>query len=202
MNTKILYTALALLVVVAGVFYGGKWLFSGARKTPTEKLAQLAVAAPTPEEKVKAASQLAGSRDEEAVQHMRQVLQQLHRPSSVGHNSPAHTGPTGSQPSETPAGAQGGHEVAEVKAMMITGLAQQWDFDSMPLLLEALDDESFLVRSRAHLAIQRLLQVDVGYRPDDPPEVRRQYIQKFRDEYQKMAVLIEKFKQRQKSGEQ
>lgn len=193
-----------IALVLVGAFaavYGWKVLFSGPRKLPPEKLAQLAVSAPTPEQKVKAASELVRSSDG-AVEHMREVLRQYHRPATPGHHSPTADPAAGSQSPAASPGQQSGAEAAEVKAMMITGLAQEWDFDSMPMFLEALDDESYLVRARAHLAVQRLLQVDVGYRPEDPPEIRRQYIQKFRDEWQKMGVLIQKFKERQKSGEQ
>ena len=199
-RTSLLFVAVVLLAAFVAV-KGWKVLFSGPRKLPPEKLAQLAVSAPTPEEKVKAASELVRSSDA-AVEHMREVLRQYHRPAASGHNSPTADPAAGSQSLATSTGQQSGNEASEVKAMMITGLAQEWDFDSMPMFLEALDDESYLVRARAHLAVQRLLQVDVGYRPEDPPEIRRQYIQKFREEWQKMGVLIHKFKDRQKSGEQ
>jgi hypothetical protein len=71
----------------------------------------------------------------------------------------------------------------EVRAAMIQGLAQQWDFDSMPTFLDAMDDESLVVRSRAGGAVQRLLQGDYGYRADDPPKTRERAVKSSRREW-------------------
>jgi hypothetical protein len=49
---------------------------------------------------------------------------------------------------------------ASVRATALQGLASIWDYDSMPLMLDALDDESIEVRSAAGQAVTRLLSLD------------------------------------------
>jgi hypothetical protein len=86
----------------------------------------------------------------------------------------------------------------EVRAVMIQGLAVERDFDSMPAFLNALDDESVLVRTRAAGAVQRLLQIDVGYRADAPREKRLEKIKVFREDWEKMRVTpgLRKFREK------
>ena len=60
----------------------------------------------------------------------------------------------------------------QVRATAILGLAGQWDYDSMPRMLELLDDPSPDVRAAAGSAAQRLMSVDFGFRGTDSPEKR------------------------------
>jgi len=64
----------------------------------------------------------------------------------------------------------------EVRAAMIQGLIGQYDYLSMPAILDGLDDESLLVRTRAAPAVQNLLCLAVAYSPNDPPEKRREVV--------------------------
>lgn len=92
----------------------------------------------------------------------------------------------------------------EVRATMIQGLSMERDFDSMPAFLNALDDESVLVRTRAAGAVQRLLQIDVGYRADAPRQKRLAAIKVFREEWEKMRVTpgLRKFREKLRQQEQ
>ncbi len=56
----------------------------------------------------------------------------------------------------------------------------------MPALLDALEHESALVRGAAGAAVKRLLSVDLGYRHDDPPERRRQAVERIRKYWDQM----------------
>ena len=94
----------------------------------------------------------------------------------------------------------------QVKAAMIQGLAVDQDFDSMEAFLAALDDDSLLVRTRAHGAVKRLLQIDAGYRPEAPREQRLEKTKIYREEWEKMRVspglrkFREKLKQQREKG--
>ena len=62
-----------------------------------------------------------------------------------------------------------------VRLACIRGLASEWDYQSMPVLLDALDDESDLVRGDAAMAVERMMSVDLqvfGYMYKDPPARR------------------------------
>jgi hypothetical protein len=71
----------------------------------------------------------------------------------------------------------------EVRAACLRGLADQWAYRQMPLLLDALDDESPLVRAQAGEAVQLLLKVDnVNYHFDAgaPPPERQKMVKRLR----------------------
>ena len=64
---------------------------------------------------------------------------------------------------------------AAVRLACIRGLASEWDYQSMPVLLDALDDESDLIRGDAAMAVERMMSVDLqgfGYQYNDPPAKR------------------------------
>jgi hypothetical protein len=71
-----------------------------------------------------------------------------------------------------------------VRAAMIQGLAAQWEYGSMPAFLDAMNDESPLVRGRAGAAVQRMLGADFGFQYDDPPEKRKALIAGLRKEWE------------------
>ena len=66
----------------------------------------------------------------------------------------------------------------QVKAAAAEGLGTLGDWDSVPLLLAAMDDSSEWLRGRAALALRRIT-VDplFDFRPDAPPQERRQMIE-------------------------
>ncbi len=80
-------------------------------------------------------------------------------------------------------------DVPAVKAAIVQGLALNRDFDSMDLLLDAMNDPVLLVRVRAAGAVQRMLQIEVvGFRPDASPEERLKAIKIYRAEWNKMRA--------------
>jgi hypothetical protein len=71
-----------------------------------------------------------------------------------------------------------------VRVACIQGLASQWDYESMPAFLDALDDESELVRSRAVVTLERMMSVNLkgfGYDDRDPSAKRADAIARIRD---------------------
>lgn len=86
-----------------------------------------------------------------------------------------------------------------VRAACIRGLAAQRDYDSMPAFLDALDDESELVRGRAGVAVQELLGADFGYRHNAPPKQRKAKIKQLRQEWERVkdSEAMQQWKGRQ-----
>lgn len=72
----------------------------------------------------------------------------------------------------------------EVRAAAITGLATQWDYESMPKLLDAMDDESPVVRARAVAAVQTMMSLNYDYNADAPPEARQEIAGKLRETWE------------------
>ena len=71
----------------------------------------------------------------------------------------------------------------EVRAACIRGLADQWAYRQMAVLLDALEDESLLVRAQAGEAVQLLLKVEYGFNAHDPPEQRREVVKQLRERW-------------------
>ncbi|MGE3806562.1 MAG: HEAT repeat domain-containing protein [Gemmataceae bacterium] len=72
-------------------------------------------------------------------------------------------------------------EEPDVRAAMLDGLAAQRDWESMPTMIAALDDENAEVRRRAASAINHLFNRDFGLRPDTPAAERAKTIELIRD---------------------
>ena len=66
----------------------------------------------------------------------------------------------------------------EVRAIMLQGIAQTRDLDSLEDVLKALDDDAYVVRVQAISAVQRLLFFGQLFKPDAPHEVRVKAIKK------------------------
>jgi hypothetical protein len=76
-----------------------------------------------------------------------------------------------------------------VRTACIQGLAAQWDYQSMPVFFDALNDESELVRVRAAVAVQRMLSADMeyfNYSYRDPPEKRQAAIELLRKRWKQL----------------
>ncbi len=54
------------------------------------------------------------------------------------------------------------------------------DEQSMPLLIEAMEDPDPLVRGRSGVAVQKIMKADYYFRANDPPEKRREALAKIR----------------------
>ena len=74
----------------------------------------------------------------------------------------------------------------EVKVACIRGLAEQWAYRQMAVLLEALDDDSPLVRAQAGAAVEMMLKGGgyYGFKANDPPEQRREGVKRMRRRWQ------------------
>jgi hypothetical protein len=68
-----------------------------------------------------------------------------------------------------------------VRAQCMQGLAMIWDYEHVPTMLEALDDDSPVVRAGAGAAIQALLAWDLGFKPNDPPAERKAAVARIQD---------------------
>jgi HEAT repeat protein len=88
-----------------------------------------------------------------------------------------------------------------VRAAAIQGLAFQRDYDSMPILLDAMADPSLVIRVRAGAAVQKLLGVKVDFHASAPPEEREKAAAILRKEWERMRSLpnFEEFKKQQQS---
>lgn len=89
---------------------------------------------------------------------------------------------------------------ADVRALALEALGTQWDYDSMDLILAALDDEAEPVRGRAGVVAQRLLGLAIEYHAEDPPAKRQQTAKRMQEEWKKMenSELLRDFKIRLK----
>jgi hypothetical protein len=72
----------------------------------------------------------------------------------------------------------------EVKVACIRGLAEQGAYRQMAVLLEALDDDSPLVRAQAGAAVEMMLKGFYGFNANDPPEQRREAVKRMRRRWQ------------------
>ncbi|MBA4062524.1 MAG: hypothetical protein C0501_02235 [Isosphaera sp.] len=74
-----------------------------------------------------------------------------------------------------------------VKAAAVSGLAALDAWDSVPLLLDAMDDPAEAVRARAGAAVAKFVGKDFGFKASAPPDERRAVLAVVRAEYAKMA---------------
>lgn len=82
-------------------------------------------------------------------------------------------------------------ETPEVRAATAAGMGNSGDLQSTPNLLDAMEDESVLVRETAAQAIARLLGWNHDFRADDPIEKRQETIAEYREwwtEFQKSSL--------------
>ena len=76
-------------------------------------------------------------------------------------------------------------ETPEVRAATAAGMGNSGDLQSTPNLLDAMEDESMLVRETAAQAIGRLLGWNHDFRADDPLENRQETIAQYRERWTK-----------------
>lgn len=68
----------------------------------------------------------------------------------------------------------------EVRAAAAQGLGRTRDIDSLPALIDAMEDESPLVRGRAGAAVKQIVGLDYEFRALDPPEERQKAVDFYR----------------------
>ena len=71
-------------------------------------------------------------------------------------------------------------ESAEVRAAAVQGLGRVRDVDTLPELIDAMEDESPLVRGRAGAAVRRIVGLNYEFRALDPPEERAKAVAFYR----------------------
>ena len=116
----------------------------------------------------------------ERVQHVRQAMSDQR--AEVREAAAAATGACGSQADvQTLTGVLTSREEPQVRAAAAQSLGQLLAYDSLPALIDALEDPDEEVRGRAGAAVRALLaNRDMGFRADDPPERRAEAIRRIR----------------------
>jgi len=71
-------------------------------------------------------------------------------------------------------------ELPEVRAAAAERLGEMKFWDAGPAIIDAMEDPSDLLRARAGVALRMIVIVDFGYRANDPPNRRRETIQRIR----------------------
>ena len=85
---------------------------------------------------------------------------------------------------QTLTGVLSSREDPKVRAAAAQSLGHLLAYDSLPALVEALDDPDEEVRGRAGAAVRALFSNrDMGYRADDPPQQRAEAVRKIRQWY-------------------
>jgi HEAT repeat protein len=88
----------------------------------------------------------------------------------------------------------------EVRAAAIEGLNSLSAWNSMPQILQALEDPSVQVRGRAGAAATRMLGIDFLYRAEDPPEQRAKAVKGMRSCYSQMQKAASSSPEAKKSS--
>jgi hypothetical protein len=91
---------------------------------------------------------------------------------------------------------------AKVRTLCVRQLAALKDYDSVPAMLDALQDPSPEIRWQAGRSVSQMLHVDNGYRYDDPPEKRAPMVEAYRQRWQSMQdwPLYKKWRREHESG--
>ena len=158
----LLATVFGVLLLVAIIFYGRRWI-SGGPSSP-ETLAERALSAASETEREEATIELSRL-GPQASPHLRKLLTESDSP--------------------------------QVRAVCIQSLGSAYDYESMPAILEALDDESQLVRGRAGVAASKMLGRDYGLRMGLPEAERERIVTLMRKEWEALdgSPLLEGFKE-------
>ena len=77
-----------------------------------------------------------------------------------------------------------GSDSPEVRADSAGRLGAWHDRQSMPQLIAALDDDDLNVRARAGAAVIEILGADFLFRADDPPQRRRQAVERIKKHWE------------------
>ena len=73
-----------------------------------------------------------------------------------------------------------------VKSYIIQGLGAKRDWESMPALIDALNDAAAPVRDRAGVAVKEMLGVDYAFRAQDPAPKRAVAVKAMQQRYKSM----------------
>lgn len=81
-------------------------------------------------------------------------------------------------------------EKIEIRAAAAQALGQMRHLDAGDALIDALDDSSVLIRTRAGVAIRRIMQVSYRYDPRGPIAERRKAIQRIRNAWPRLYKIF------------
>ena len=81
----------------------------------------------------------------------------------------------------------------EVLVPLVQGVLKQRDYKSAPRLLDLMEHPDPRVRGKAGAALCEIMGADYGFRAADPPEKRREVLERIRAVYAKMAPKVERF---------
>jgi HEAT repeat protein len=84
-------------------------------------------------------------------------------------------------------------DTPEVRAAIAQGLGRQRDVESLPDLIDAMEDASPLVRGRAGVAVRRIVGLEVPFGADAPPEERRKAVAFYRKFWEDAQAPDSKF---------
>ncbi len=73
-----------------------------------------------------------------------------------------------------------------IQALAVSGVTRLDDWDSMPLLLDALESDSEELRGRAIVGVNKMLGLDYHFRASDSPENQTKRIAAMRQVYEEM----------------
>lgn len=75
------------------------------------------------------------------------------------------------------------NEQVEVRAAAVERLGEMRLWDAGPAIIDAMEDPSPMMRTRAGVALRRLIVVDYGYRANDSPDRRNEVVQRIRKDW-------------------
>ena len=70
-----------------------------------------------------------------------------------------------------------------VRAAVIDGLGEAEDWDAVPELIDALEDEDATIRGRANAALRKIFKANFFFKANDPPEKRAKIVAYIRKLY-------------------
>jgi hypothetical protein len=71
-------------------------------------------------------------------------------------------------------------ESPEQRGLGAAGLGERRDVASMPALLDAMEDESPVLRGHASIAVRKILGADYFFDPEAPPAARQEVVARYR----------------------
>lgn len=86
-------------------------------------------------------------------------------------------------------------ETGNVRAVAAVELGTALDWDAMPLLVKALENESSVaLRAAAYGSIKRMVGVDFGFKADAPRSVREPIVERIKRDWPGYKAILDQFK--------
>jgi len=78
-----------------------------------------------------------------------------------------------------------------VRGAAFSGMGKTDDWDSVPVLIDALSDPDPYVRGQAGAALKKILRIDLGFKANDPPQQREAAIQEIKRRYDRVQQVYQ-----------